>query len=200
MKNPWVAFAGICSLVIGIVIISIIFGGYSSFLRSQNRIEAAKGLVIEQCRLQLDQVKQLAALPGAARPELASLVDASQQAGAVIDHLEKKPIPVDRELLLEFGQVQSRMNQRVDDFFRSVGASGQNARTDQEKKIKAAQAAVFAAGRRYNKEARYFNTRTRVFPGFIVARIFGLDELYFYEISVDLLKPSGEESEVSGAT
>ncbi len=35
MKKPWLTFAGLCSVVFAIVVICVIFGSYTSMLRSK---------------------------------------------------------------------------------------------------------------------------------------------------------------------
>jgi len=195
MKNPWFAFAGICTLVLGIVLFSVIFGGYSSFLRSQNRIEAAKDLVIVQCRNQLGQAQKLVDLPGTSAQARDSLLETAQAAVKVVDRMDKTDSPLAPELILEYEAVQVRVNDTINKFLQEAQIK-ENKTLEQFKEM---ETAVFITGKKYNKAARYFNTRVQVFPGFIIARLFGLDKIYFPEIAVDRLTPlSGKE--VAGAS
>lgn len=62
MKKPWLTFAGLCSVVFAIVVICVIFGSYTSMLRSKNRIRAAKDLTVSACRNQLHLIPELLSL------------------------------------------------------------------------------------------------------------------------------------------
>jgi len=193
MKNPWLTFAGICSLGMGIVLFSIVFGGYSSFLRSQNRIETAKKLLIDQCRSQLGMVETLASLPDSVPESKRMLLEAVENAAGVLERMGKSDSPVAREVIAEYEEAQVRVNGVVDTVLESAPEN------EIQKQLDEAKTAIFIAGKRYNKEALYFNTRIRVFPGFIVAKLFGLDEIHFNEIALDGLIPRVGK-EVAGAS
>lgn len=191
MKSPWLTFAAICSVVVGIVLFSVVFGGYSGFLRAQKRVITTKGLLIDQVRDQLDLVKELAARPGSPDDARRILLDTAGICARVLDRMKTSESPLARELILEYEAAQVRVNEAMDIFIQEAKIS-ENKTLKQHIDIKTA---VFSSGRRYNKEARYFNSRSQVFPGFIIVRLFGLDKIYFTEISVDFLNPlAGKEA------
>ena len=45
---------------------------------------------------------------------------------------------------------------------------------------------MFVEKVKYNTEVRYFNRRTKIFPGFLIARLFGFDKSKYFEVSKDL--------------
>lgn len=191
MKSPWATFAVLCSLVIGIVLFSVIFGGYSSFLRSQNRIETAKNMLAEHSRNQLSQFKAIATLPGPAEKDRTELLTTMELASNAVDRLEAHATPLPRDLILSYETALVKVNQKADAFIKKLDPASRG--HEFQNKLKELKTSVFMSGRRYNKEARYFNTRTRVFPGAIVARIFGMDTLSFDEIPMESLRPDFEK-------
>ncbi|MCG8616764.1 MAG: LemA family protein [Desulfobacterales bacterium] len=202
MKNPWVTLAGICSLVFGIVIFSVIFGGYSSLLRSQNRIHAVKNQLVMQCREQLDFTE---AIPQPLAASLTSetstrLNDAVRQIDGLLSAIESTEDPLDPDLVAAFEAGQVALNQAIagvaEQFDSEKETSGDSAFRKRSREL---ELAVFIMSKRYNKEARYFNTRTTVFPGFLIARLFDLDHKKFPEIDVQQLAPS-EEKRTASAT
>ena len=198
MKNPWLTFACICSVVLVIVLFSVVFGGYSSFLRSQSRVVTARGLLIDQSRNQLDLAKELTALPGSPADARPHLLDAVGICTQVLDRMETSESPLAQQLISEYEAAQIRVNEAVNIFLHEAKIT-ENITLNQVNEM---ETQVFIAGRRYNKEARYFNTRTQVFPGFLIARIFGFDKVYYTEIAVDLLNPLNPlaEKEASSAS
>ncbi len=195
MKNPWFAFAGICSLVLGIVLFSVIFGGYSSFLRSQKRIDKAKELVVVQCRNQLEQIQKRVDLPGPSPQIRQTLLDAAKDAGKGVARMEQTDSPLTQDIISKFESAQVQLNDAINIFLQETEIKG----NDTREQFNELQTAVFITGKKYNKAARYFNTRIQVFPGFIIARLFGLDKIYYPEISVDRLTPVNGK-ELAGAS
>ncbi|MEH0022087.1 MAG: LemA family protein [Desulfobacter sp.] len=190
MKSPWFTLAAICALVLGIVLFCIVFGGYSSLLRSQNRIKAVKDRLVSQCQDQLALVTELvdAAGPDTAPEQTAGLSAASGTATQLIDRIRESEDPVAQALILSYGDSQALLNRRITELVQALAESGNGDETDLtalEKRLNETQAAIYITGKRYNKEARYFNTRTRVFPVGIIARLFSLDKVYFSEITLD---------------
>ncbi|HCY88538.1 MAG TPA: hypothetical protein DHV36_25610 [Desulfobacteraceae bacterium] len=208
MKSPWVTFAGICSLVFGIVIFSVIFGGYSSLLRSQNRIYTAKNQLVTQCREQLGLIEDL---PGAQMDALpldtmTRLNEATGKIKRILDAIETSKEPLEPNLVNDFELAQIQVNQSIALAADQMGTGEENKDSPSnqgtaafKKRSYELETAVFIMGKRYNKEARYFNTRTMVFPGFLIARLFGLDRIKFPELDVRRLAPSGDKRTASAS-
>lgn len=200
MKSPWFTLAAICALVLGIVLFCVVFGGYSSLLRSQNRIKAVKDRLVSQCQEQLALATELvdAAGPDTAPEQTAGLSAASGTATQLIDQIRESEDPVAQALILSYGDSQAQLNRRITELVQALIESGNGDETDftaLEKRLNDTQAAIYITGKRYNKEARYFNTRTRVFPVGVIARLFRLDKVYFSEITLDPPAPApGKEA------
>jgi LemA protein len=164
MKHPWLTFAGLCAVVLAIVMICVIFGSYTSMLRSKNRIHAAKNLMVTACRNQLSLIPELLSLaPEAAdQPVRSRIGDASEQIRSVLTRFQTSDTPLDPNLMAEFEQAHFRLARDLD-----------------------------ILARRYNKEVTYFHTRKKVFPGMFTAGWFNLDTLRFPEIDPACFEPWG---------
>ena len=190
MKNPWIVLTGICSVVIGIVLLSVIMGGYTSLLRAQNRIEATRGLMLDHCGNQIELVPDLISmareLPSS--PFVNTLAGSKEAADAVLTEARKYtegPAPLQ---MASLEKAMARVNRDISGLISDMKKyNPPKGLADLEKNLLERQTAVFIMGKRYNKEARYFNVRKTVFPGFIVARLFGLKEISFAEFNETLL-------------
>lgn len=196
MPRRWFQFFGFCFLFFGIVLFCVVLGGYTSFWRSQNRIEASKALLTEACQ------KRLALLPGLIeiakksktqtdRPRINQTV---QKADKILQLVISQKTPLEKELIKEFEISQSKLTRQLKDLFtRWEGSPDKN----QSKQFDAlrdlfftAQNNLFVARQRYNDEVNYFNTRTTAFPAFLFAKLFGFDKMEYIEISKDLFLPA----------
>lgn len=205
MKNPWFAFTGICALVLGIVLFCVVFGGYSSLLRSQNRIEAATRLLADQCTQQVTMVTQLVDSSGQvmAEEEIQALKKEIKALESVLNRMSTTEGPMAADLLASFASIQSRLGDRTQALVTSIKASADLAPeklAEIEQKALESRTGVFIMAKRYNKEARYFNNRTQVFPGVLIARLFSLDQITFPEIAAAPLAPEETAQETSSAT
>lgn len=181
MKKEWYTLAGICSVVIGIVMFCVIMGGYTSLLRAKNRINAAKGMITDECRKQLELIPDLVSLArGTAAPELIDRIEKStREIPSVLSDLTASEAPTESELMTAFETLLSRLSQDTTELFQAIKQPNERVTAYAEQVQKTAYIA-----KRYNKEAHYFNHRKTIFPGFIVAKIFNLEKLHFPEIAV----------------
>ena len=97
MKKPWLNFVGICSLVFAIVIFCVIFGGYSSLLRSQNRINAAKNYLADQSLIQLDQIDSLLALVPPGEDMAKTLNQTADKTNMIISKIKEAEMALQKE-------------------------------------------------------------------------------------------------------
>ncbi len=196
MKRPWFSLSVFGAVFFGIILFSVIFGGYSSLYRAQNRIGDAKGNVIVECWKRQELIPELVAMASESEVlkdiALDQMDGAAKEAKTISERINSKPIP-EKELIEAFEKSQIRLSQEV---IRLVTGLKKDAKIGKspvfltlEKKFNDFEITVFYKGTRYNKEARYFNTRKSIFPGFLVAKLFGLDKINYVEITTDLLKP-----------
>ena len=187
MKHPWIVFSTICSLVMGIVLFCVIFGGYSSLLRSQSRISTVKQMLTEQCTAQVGLALRLADRleDGAFRDQKSALDHAARQLKSVLLTIASAKDPLDPDLVKKFEAAQEKITRGID----TLAALLKQENTLQENDIesilreqKELNTAVIVMVKQYNKEADYFNTRSRQFPGMFIAKMFSLDHLLFPKI------------------
>jgi LemA protein len=188
MKHPWLTFTGLCAVVLAIVMICVIFGSYTSMLRSKNRVHAAENLVVTACLNQLGLIQELLSVaPESVDPQIRSRIgDASEQLQTVLIRLQASEAPLDPDLVTEFEQTHSRLAMDLDTLARNIGNTHPRVREMADLYLKT----IYAA-RRYNKEVTYFHTRKKVFPGMFTAGWFNLDTLRFPEIDPTCFEPWG---------
>jgi LemA protein len=188
MKHPWLTFAGLCAVVLAIVMICVIFGSYTSMLRSKNRIHAAKNLMVTACRNQLSLIPELLSLaPEAAdQPVRSRIGDASEQIRSVLTRFQTSDTPLDPNLMAEFEQAHFRLARDLDILAQTIGTAHPRIREMADLYLNT----IYAA-RRYNKEVTYFHSRKKVFPGMFTAGWFNLDTLRFPEIDPACFEPWG---------
>lgn len=196
MLNPWLKFAGICSVVMGIVLFCIIFGGYSSFLRSQNRIEASKALLTDACQKRFDLVPGLIEMIKKSRVKISipEINRTTEKATVILQQVISHKTPMENELMKDFELSQTQLTFQVKEVLSQLEASVDKNSSEQFKALKnqfnTAQDNLFVIQKRYNKEVTYFNVRTRVFPGFLIAKLFGFNKIHYTGISKDLFLPA----------
>ena len=188
MKHPWLTFTGLCAVVLAIVMICVVFGSYTSMLRSKSRVYASEKLMVTACRNQLSLIPELLSLaPESLEQPLCSRIgDASEQLQAVLIRFEASETPLDPDLVAEFEQTHSRLAMDLDILARQIGTTHPRVRELADLYLKT----IYAA-RRYNKEVTYFHTRKKVFPGMFTAGWFNLDTLHFPEIDPGSFDPWG---------
>lgn len=188
MKKPWLTFAGLCSVVFAIVVICVIFGSYTSMLRSKNRIRAAKDLTVSACRNQLHLIPELLSLAPDINnePVRSRIGDTTEQLQTLLSRFQNSEAPLDPDLVTEFEQAQSSLAKDLDILTRDIGTAHPRVL----EMVNLYLNAIYAA-KRYNKEVAYFHTRKKVFPGMFTAGWFNLDILHFPQIDPTCFDPWG---------
>ncbi len=193
-KQRWVFF-GMCSLVLGIVLFCVVFGGYSSLLRSQNRIAAAFDLTLVQVRHHYSLNQKLLVLiqSGATGPEVETRARELTQIQKQMDDLSSVRHPLTPSDEETFMAVCTTLNRHLGQL--STMALPDNLPKHQELLPRTLEAqrtqlhqGLLQTTVRYNKEATYFNQRRQVVPVRYIARMFSLDHLSYPLLPLDSLK------------
>ncbi|MCD4743052.1 MAG: LemA family protein [Desulfobacteraceae bacterium] len=193
MGKQWLQFFWFSLVLTAIILFSVVFGGYSSLHRSEGRIETTKVLFLNACQSKLDLLPQLLdSIKESEHKEiLVKLKKTSKEAVAVLEHAISQESPLDRTITLRLETSQEALTKELAKLFAKLDQSQNKGNTDSYKTIKkqlfAAQDKVFYEKTRYNTEVLYFNSRTKIFPGFLIAKIFGFDKSKYFELSKDLL-------------
>lgn len=193
MGKQWLQFLGFSLVLTAIILLSVVFGGYSSLHRSEGRIETTKVLFLNACQSELNLLPQLLdSIKESEHKEiLVKLKKTSKEAAAVLDHAVSQGSPLDRTITLRLETSQEALTKELAKLFLKLDQSQNKSNTEAFKTIKkqlfAAQDKVFYEKTRYNTEVQYFNSRTKIFPGFLIAKIFGFDKSKYFELSKDLL-------------
>ncbi|MBA3010818.1 MAG: LemA family protein [Proteobacteria bacterium] len=204
MKRPWLSVAAFCAVFFGIIIFCVIFGSYSSQYRAQNRTEAAKEQLALDCEKRLELLPELVSMArktGALefidpvnldKVNFDQVTETAKMAESILTRIHSKG-PLEKELILDFEQSQVQVSRKIATLIKGIKDHETLKKSADfialEKKFMEFEFAVFADTHQYNREADYFNTRKEIFPGFLVAKLFDLEEIFFPEITADLFTP-----------
>lgn len=191
MTRQWGTLAAMCSVLAGIVLFSVIFGGYTSFYRSQNRIEASKELIASVCRDRSGIVLQLLdSTHGTSDPETRSaLKGALENEDRVLQQVISQKTPLGEALTQEFETAEQMLISELAQLIASQAAVGTNhpdkLSVPVQKQLFVSQDNVFVAKKKYNREVAYFMNRKSIFPGSLIAGLFGFDHVIYHALSDD---------------
>ena len=176
---------------VGIILTSVIFGGYSSLHRSEGRIDFTKELFLKACQSKLDLLPQLLDYLQKSEPKEthAKLELTGKEAGIVLHSAVVQKAPLNNALTLKLEASQLALTKELAEVFLKLERSKNKSNTESLKAIKqqffSSQDKLFTAKVHYNTEVRYFNRRTKIFPGFLIAELFGFNNSEYFELSND---------------
>ena len=184
MERSWIPVTIMCSAALGIILFSVVAGGYTSLWRAQNRIDTMKNHLLDSCEEQARAAGELAAGAGASGTDLAGRIAECQ---AALSRIRKADARLTREQTLVLEQMMAGIKRDIDTL-----TAGQEGAIDKDlsgRFAKTQRTLVTLAGQ-YNDEASYFNQRKAVFPGFIIAGWFNFDKIHYREIDLSLFQPA----------
>ncbi|MCD4719302.1 MAG: LemA family protein [Desulfobacula sp.] len=196
MPHRWLQFAGFCFVFFGIILFCIILGGYTSFWRSQNRIEDSKSILTDACQKRLDLLAGLIemAKKNETQTYKPMISQTAQKANRILQQVISQKTPLERNLIKEFEVSQLKLTFQLKALSTQLKESLDKNYSKQfaalRNQFNTAQDNLFVARQGYNDEVNYFNTRTTAFPAFLFAKLFGFDEMEYIEISKDLFLPA----------
>jgi len=207
LKKPLLSLIIFSVVFFGIILFSVIFGGYSSLYRAENRARDAKIWVTVECQKQLDLIPDLISLArktddfnpsGPNQADLKKIEQTALKHKAILTQITSRKSPLEKELVLTFEQSQVQLSREIISLINGIKKDNKLGASQEfqtlEKKFNDLEITVFYHSHQYNKEAIYFNYRKSIFPGFLIAKLFGYDEIYIYEISTELFKPENLRS------
>ena len=196
MKQPWIMFTGICSIVLAIVMFSVVAGGYTSFLRSQSRIKKSAEFLAQADQKRVELIEDLLEYhPSSKIPNSADSMAALLKKAITLRETLKQPERLkDQNTITRFVENQEQITTKLIPLIEKKLSfdtqEEQNVYTAKIREIYQAQDNLFVVRKRYDHETNYFNTRTRVFPNFLIARLFGFDEITYFGVGQEQLLPS----------
>lgn len=191
MGKQWMNFVWFSLVFVGIILTSVIFGGYSSLHRSEGRIDITKELFFKACQNKLDLLPQLLDYLQKSEPKetYARLELTGKEAGAVLHSAVFQKAPLNNAMTLKLEASQLSLTNELAKLFLKLERSKNKSNTESFKAIKqqffSAQDKLSTAKVQYNIEVRYFNRRTKIFPGFLIAELFGFNNSEYFELSKD---------------
>jgi LemA protein len=196
MTSQKLQLFGFTSVFTAIVLFCVLAGGYTSFWRSKNRIEGSKTLLTDACRKRLDLLPELIEISRKSNSQVSvpKIDQTGQKAAAVLHHVISQETPLDSTLIKDFETSQLELTRQLIEVFIQLEASLDKNYSRQFTALKellfTAQNNLFVAGKRYNDEATYFNSRKEAFWTSSIAKLFGFNKLYYIELPKDLFLPA----------
>ncbi len=196
MPHRLLQFAGFCFVFFGIVLFCIVMGGYTSFWRSQNRIEQAKSFLTDSCQKRLDLLPSLIETAKKDKPQITipEINQTARKANKILQHVISQKTPLEKGLIKEFEISQTELTFQLKDLFTQWEGSLDKNHSKQfvtyKKQFIAAQNDLFITRQSYNDEVNYFNSRATASLTSLFAKVFGFDKMNYIEISKDQFLPA----------
>lgn len=205
MDRPLFNIAALCTITLSIIVFCIVVGGYSSFSRAQARIEEARSFLTEACEKRLVLFGELIELTDktSVLEKKSEMTQTVQNAQDILQQVISQVPPVDSHLINEFEISQNKVSQQLIALLHQIettpGTFDPKRIAHLKKELNTVQDALFVARKHYNSETGYFNTRTQMFPGFLIAKLFGLNNIRYTQLTEGMFL-SGEKTFTSPAS
>lgn len=191
-------FLAFCCVFMGIVLFCVVFGGYTSFYRSQNRIQASQIFLTDACKKRQDLVPGLVEMTEKTllQTEGQKIHKAANTAGLVLEQVIASSSPVDKDLIKEFERTQKELTDQLKRLLSQLDAAVDKKNIQHYNDLKnqfiASQNQLFVAKKHYNDEVNYFKARKAAFFPSMFARLFGFNKIEYTDISRTLFLPAHE--------
>ena len=108
-------FIGFCSVFMAIVLFCVVMGGYSSFYRSKNRIEASREYVANACQNRMNLLPELIEMTkkNAAQLSMIKIDQASLNAAKILQLVILAEMPLENDLIKEFELSQTELTSQL---------------------------------------------------------------------------------------
>jgi LemA protein len=174
-----------CFVFTSIIAFCVIFGGYSSFWRAQNRISDAKNLMAQICqeRLTLADIIIKDFNNAGLGKDMEKPRHDVLKAADILKNLKNTEPPLSGNQTRQLEDSQADITQ----FFKTClkylklpvkNISAARAR-ELSTRIYEIQDKLFVAAKSYNDEVNYYNTRTREAMPSLIAKMFGFDKIHY---------------------
>jgi len=195
MQNPLLKLFAFCSIAAAIVLFCVIFGGYTSFYRSQNRIEDSKSALVESCRERLLLLPELSSVMERVSPDMPPDMNQSlEKARVILGNVLQQKHPLDQEMTTEFERSQTGLTMQIKEMLARLKdvsePEGMKEIEALKQKFFKAQDNLYVAGDQYNYEISYFNGRVQSFPVSLIAKLFGFHKIIYYPFSDQAFLPA----------
>lgn len=196
-RSLW-KFFGFCFVFFAIVMFCIVAGGYTSFYRAQNRIEATKTYLTDACQERLALFSGLIEMTQNRLPRISTMeIQATTEtAGQILQQVMPKEIRIEGDLAKDFEASQAQLTNYIKEVFTQLDTASDKKDSQRFDKLKnqfiLAQNNLFVSEKRYNDEVVYYNTRKTAFFTSFIARLFGFDKINYAELSKEPFLPAPE--------
>ncbi|WP_300462369.1 LemA family protein [Desulfobacula sp.] len=189
-------FFGFCAVFMGIVLFCVAAGGYTSFYRSQNRIDGTKAYLTDTCKERLDLIPGLIEITKKSLPQYPTqeISQTTERATHILQYVISEGKLVDKDLVKDFEDSQMKLTAQLKNLLTQsdvhLDKTYSRQFADMKNQLITAQNNLFVTKKRYNDEVAYYNTRkTAVLTSFF-AKLFGFDQVHYIELSNEPFLPA----------
>ena len=188
-------------ILLGIVLLSVIAGGFSSLYRAEGRVESAKVLLMDTCRERLALLPSLTTFQESKSIRSGSAtwdqdIEITKQ---MITKLTNQKEPLGENQTKVFETLQNNIGLAIKDTLLKLDAEYSQEKNRKfelfKKDLSKNQDELFFGKQKYNYEVDYFNRRVKTFPLFIVAKLFNFDGIVYYRLSAHSFLPYNKMAE-----
>ncbi|OGR13523.1 MAG: hypothetical protein A2277_18640 [Desulfobacterales bacterium RIFOXYA12_FULL_46_15] len=195
MQHPFLKVIAFFSILAAIILFCIILGGYSSFYRSQNRIESSKTALVESCRERLALLPDLSRFMTKHIPSLPSdMVQINENLNLLLMDVLNRKLPLEEKMTKDFEASQTDLTIQINKLFSGFkdvfDPENKKEFESLKQKFLKAQDNLYIAGDRYNYEVSYFNMRINSFPVSLIGKLFGFNKVIYYPFSEQAFLPA----------
>ncbi len=193
MQNSSLSAFALASIAAAIVLFCVVFGGYTSFYRSQNRIEDSKTALVESCRERMLLLPVLSGFLERVSPDIPPPMG-QEKANALLRDVLQQKRPLEEKMTKEFENSQTGLTLQIKEIFARLKDISELKSMEEIESLKQkffkAQDNLYIAGDQYNYEVSYFNGRVQSFPVSLIAKLFSFHEIIYYPFSDQAFLPS----------
>lgn len=189
-------FVMFCAVLVGLILFSMVFGGYSSFIRAENRIAESKDALLGSCEARLALIAELTMIldSQALSGNSSSLLPNLERASAVVREAARGKTILDEQTTRSLEASQSALTRDIGEQMQrlraAVGGENRAEVLSLAEKFLAAEDNLFLAGSNYREEIAYYNMRLQSFPVSLIARLFDFDKSVYHQVSDQAFLPA----------
>ena len=194
MQGSFLKLTAPLSILAAILLFCVIFGGYTSFYRSENRIEDSKTALVDACRARIDLLPDLLTFMEKKMLPLSLMEQAIIKAETITAEVLGLKPPLEEQMTKKFEAAQTDLTVQIKNNLAGLNevfdAESKNEFEALKQKLFKAQDNVYTAKDTYNEEVSYFNMRIESFPVSYIAKLFGFNKIIYYPFSEQAFLPA----------
>jgi LemA protein len=195
MQNSSLSAFALAFIATAIVLFCVVFGGYTSFYRSQNRIESSKTALVESCLERLLLLPALSGILERVSPDMPAPMDQYlEKSNSLLSDILQQKHALEEKTIKEFESSQTDLTMQIKEIFARLKIVSELKSIAEIESVRQkffkVQDDLYVAKERYNYEVSYFNRRVQSIPVSLIAKLFGFHEIIYHPFSDQAFLPA----------